>query len=99
MAFIDANGVARSDLDKVTRQESQDWVRLRIAALLDGDHYAEEYDRSIVGEDDRGYICAAVPGSDDLWELFDVQKREHRDAATESLRKGVIGYLDLEYDR
>lgn len=86
-----------SELNLVTPQESQDWVKALLRRLLDGEHYAEDYDRSIVGEDDRGFICAAVAGSDNMWEPFDLTKEDHRAAANESFRTGRIGFLDLEY--
>lgn len=99
MSHIDVRGIMFSDLDDVSPQESQDWVRFRVAAVLDGDHYAEEMDSSILGEDDRGLICAAVPGGgDEFWELFDVRKAAHREAATETLRRGRICFLDLDYE-
>lgn len=86
-----------SDLDTVSLRESQDWVKAKLAPLWKADpDYCEDNDRSLVGEDDRGDILAARPGSDDWWEPFDLMKPEHVAAAEESLRRGQINFLDLD---
>lgn len=100
--YVDVNGIAHSDLDKVTPGESQAWVHLRLAGvyakLAETGEYAEGNDRTIVGENDRGQIMAPKPGTDTWWEMFDVTKPEHRAAAAESARRGAIAFLDLEYE-
>ena len=70
------------------------------AVLTDfGDAYAEDQDRSLVGETDGGEIWAARPGTDDMWEPFDLMKPEHKAAADESVRRRMVCFLDLEYER
>lgn len=89
------------NLSTLTLRESQDWVRIRIGAVMEmiaetGD-YADGSDRTILGEDDRGQIMAAKPGTDDWWEPFDLSKPEHRAAADETVKRGALAFLDLEY--
>lgn len=84
-------------LNHVTPKESQDWVLAVIDNVLRKATYGgDPDDRTIVGEDERGCIMAPRPGTEDVWEPFDVTKPEHREAARESSRRGVIAFLDLE---
>jgi hypothetical protein len=89
-----------ADLDTVTPRESQAWVRMALGPVYahiekTGD-YAEGNDRSILGEDDNGFIMAPKPGTDDWWEPFDLTKPEHKMAAEESRRRLALAFLDLE---
>jgi hypothetical protein len=88
----------RDDLSTVTFAESQAWVKASLSRIFERDEfYADEFSHDILGESERGTIMAPKPGTDDWWEPFDMTKPEHRAALDESLRRGVIGFLDLEY--
>lgn len=84
--------------DKKTFAESQAWVKLALASVWGEEEiYADDFDRTIVGETEHGDIWAPKPGTKDWWEPFDLTVPEHRAALDESLRRKKIGFLDLEY--
>lgn len=86
-----------SDLDTVTPAESQAWVKLALEPWESIDYIPDyDYDESLVGEDDRGYILARRDGTVDYWELFDVTNSRHRAAAEESKRRRLVNFLELE---
>lgn len=85
-----------NELNRMSRAESLAWAQAVIWAGGEVAYSDDDSDRTIVGEDDRAYLYAPMPGHPELWELFDATRPEHRAAAEESARRHVIAMLEFE---
>lgn len=79
--------------------DDQEWVKEQLSEFWDGSQdYADSEDRTILGEDEHGFILAAYPLSDEWWEPFDSTKKEHREALKKTLEVEKLNFLVMGYD-